>query len=119
MKQCLPLALLLASCGGGKTYNIEVQNLSAKSFDSVHVFVNSDTNEEPTVKFAILLPSETTPPFAAGEIFGSKNGTKTTAIAIFYAADTVIESAMPPNGKMVVDGHYKATIDSTLQVKWQ
>lgn len=114
----LPLALLLAACGGGISYTVEVQNLSAKSFDSVHVFINTSTSKKPTAAFVALRPSDTAPPLAVGEIFGGSNNTKPTATAIFYAADTVIKSDMPQNGEKVPNGHYKAIIDSGLQVKW-
>jgi hypothetical protein len=115
---CLPLALLLASCGGGKSYTIEVENLSAKSFDSVHVFIDTSPGEEPSAKFGSVLPGETLPPLTVGEIFGTHHK-KMTGTVIFYAADTVIRRAGSYTGGMVVYGHYKITLDSSLQVKWK
>lgn len=116
--RCLPLILLLASCGSGKSYTIEVQNLSAKSFDSVHVFIDTSPDEEPAAKFGKILPGETLPPLTVGEIFG-KQHQKMTGTVIFYAADTVIHRAGSYTGGMVVFEHYKITLDSSLQVKWE
>jgi hypothetical protein len=68
--RCLPFALLLTSCGGGISYTIEVQNLSAKGFDSVHVFIDTSPGEQPAAKFGKMLPGETLTPLTVGEIFG-------------------------------------------------
>lgn len=114
----LPLLLLCISCGGGKTYTIEVQNLSAKSFDSVHVYIDTSPGEQPAAKFGKLLPGETLPPLTVGELFGSGHQ-KMTGTAIFYAADTIICRAGSYTGGMVVYEHYKITLDSSLQVKWE
>jgi hypothetical protein len=114
----LPLALLLASCGGGKTYTIEVHNQSAKRFDSVHVFIDTSPGEEPAVKYEPLGPGQSMPPLTVGEIFGTQHQ-KMTGTAIFYAADTVIRRPGSYTGGMVVFKHYKITIDSSLQIKWE
>jgi hypothetical protein len=118
IKLCLPLALLLASCGSGKTYTIEVQNLSNKGFDSVNVFIDTSPGEQPAAKFGKILPGETLPPLTVGEIFGTQHQ-KMTGTVIFYAADTVISRAGSYTGAMVVYEHYKITLDSTMQVKWK
>lgn len=114
----LPLLLLLISCGRGKTYTIEVQNLSAKRFDSVHVFIDTSPGEEPAAKFGSVLPGETLPPLTVGEIFGTQHQ-KMTGTVIFYAADTVIHRAGSYTGGMVVYEHYKITLDSSMQVNWE
>jgi hypothetical protein len=119
LARSLPFALLLLGCGGGNSYTVEIENQSAKRLDSVHVFINASVGDEPTVKSGSLLPGEAMPPLSVGEIFGGGNNAKTTAAAIFYAADTVIKSTMPHNGITGADGHYKATIDSGLQVTWK
>lgn len=118
MKQCLPLALLPVSCGSGKSYTVGVQNLSAKSFDSVHVLVNASTDNVPAIKNSSLLPGEATAPLSVGEIISWSNNRTTKLSTIFYAADTVIKSTMPNNGEKGANAHYKAAIDSGLQVNW-
>ena len=118
IKQYLPLALFLASCGGGTSYTIEVQNLSAKSFDSVHVFIDTSPGEQPAAKFGKVLPGETLPPLTVGEIFGTQHQ-KMTSTVIFYAADTIIRAAGSYTGGMVIYEHYKITLDSSLQIKWE
>jgi len=115
--KCLPFALLIAGCGGGKSYTIEVQNLSAKRFDSVHVFIDTSPDEQPAAKFGEMLPGQVLPPLTIGEIFG-KQHQKMTGTVIFYAPDTVIRQAEAYTGGMVAFKHYKITIDSSLQVKW-
>jgi hypothetical protein len=119
MKRCLPLALLLASCISQKSYRVEVQNLSAKRFDSVYVFINSSTDQIPTVKSGSLSPGEAIPPLDVGS-FSTGVSSKTDKVtAIFYAADTVIKADMSNDGEKGANLHYKATIDSSLQVKWK
>jgi hypothetical protein len=115
---CLPLALLLISCGGGEAYRVEVQNQSAKHFDSVHIFIHESPGGEPTVKSGPLKPGETMPPLAIGELLG-RSQPKMGGTAIFYAADTIIRYQGPYDEGLVMYNHYKVTIDSSLQVKWQ
>lgn len=119
MKQCLPLVLLLTSCGGGKSYTVDVQNQSAKRFDSVHVFINTNTGDAPAIKSGSLLPGDAIAPLSVGQIssWGKNQPTKVTVI--FYAADTVIKSSMPPQAEVGTNARYKAIIDSSLQVNWQ
>jgi hypothetical protein len=117
LSRCLPLAMLLVSCGGGKTYTVEVQNQSAKGFDSVKVFIDTAPGEQPAASFGPLKPGQAMPPLTVGEIFGGHHQ-KMSGTAIFYAADTMIRNNAPYNGGMNVNGHYKVTIDSSLQVKW-
>lgn len=114
----LPLLLLLISCGRGKTYTIEVQNLSAKRFDSVQVFIEAGSSKQPVVNFKPLLSGEVMPPLAIGELLGGYHR-ETLGKAVFYAADTVISGYGPYNEGLPVYQHYKITIDSSLQVKWK
>lgn len=118
MKRCLPLALLLASCINQKSYRVEVQNLSAKRFDSVYVFVNSSTDQIPAAKSGSLSPGEAIPPLDVSNIstWGSRKTDKVTAI--FYAVDSVIKAEISIEGEKRTYLHYKAIVDSSLQVKW-
>jgi hypothetical protein len=115
--KALPLALLLAGCGG-KTYTIEVQNRSAKRFDSVHVFIDTAPGEEPAARSGPLVPGQSMPPLTVGDALGGRHQ-KMGGTAVFYAADTVLRNPGPYTGGMVVYDHYKITIDSSLQVKWE
>lgn len=118
IKQYLPLALFLTSCGGGTSYTIEVQNLSAKSFDSVQVFIEAGSSRQPVANFGPLPPGQAMPPLT---ILEPKGGHHREALgrAIFYAADTVIRGYGPYNEGASLYNHYKMTIDSSLTVKWE
>lgn len=94
--RCLPLALLLTSCGGGISYTIEVQNLSAKSFDSVQVFIEAGSSRQPVVNFGRLPPGQAMPPLTIVEPSGGHHR-EAQGRAVFYAADTVISEYGPYN----------------------
>lgn len=113
----LPIILLMG-CGSGQSYTVEVQNLSAKSFDSVQVFVNTNTNGKPTVQFGNLLPGETAPPLAVGKILGTQQP-KIKGMAIFYAADTVVRYQAADVNSATNNNYYKISIDSNLRIKWE
>jgi hypothetical protein len=107
MKLCLPLVLLLASCISRKSYTVEVQNLSTKRFDSVHLFTNANDDQAPPVKYGSLSPGWAIPPMDVTTISTGGNNKAEKIAAIFYAADTVIKVVCPKTAKwvqMVVTG---------------
>jgi hypothetical protein len=125
MKQSTSIGLLLSlcaclwqtGCGGGKGYSLEVQNLSAKVFDSVQVFVDTEPGEGPTASHGTTLrPGQSMARLEVGELF-TMGREQLPAMAVFYAADTVVRSNGPHNS-MIQYKHYKITIDSSLRVNW-
>jgi hypothetical protein len=73
---------------------VEVQNASAKAFDSVQVFIENTPGGQPSASFGPLRPGQSMPPLTVTELFGGPQG-DILATAIFYAADTVIRCNGP------------------------
>jgi hypothetical protein len=124
IKQSTGIGLLLSlcaclwqtGCGGGQTYSIEVQNLSAQRLDSVQVYIDAEQGDKPTTSFGPLRPGQSIPPLTVGALFTRERG-QLSATAVFYATDTVVHSNGPHNG-MIQYKRYKITIDSSLRVNW-